>query len=87
MIALHTFSTYPLTQIVLIPNLVSETKVQSPLDYHLNSFLGFRFKTVIDEQLKLWVAHNCDAALQLLLVGNHPHNFSLIFSSHLVHFE
>jgi hypothetical protein len=53
MIALHTFSIYPLTLIVLIPNLVSETKVQSPLDYSLNSFLGFRFKTVIDEQLKL----------------------------------
>jgi hypothetical protein len=53
MIALHTFSVYPLTLIVLIPNLVSETKVESPLDYSLNSFLGFRFKTVIDEQLKL----------------------------------
>ncbi len=69
------------------PNLVSETKVQSPLDYSLKSFLGFRFKTVIDEQLKAWEAHKCDGAFQLLVVGNHPQIFSLIFSSHLVHFE
>jgi hypothetical protein len=69
------------------PNLVSETKVQSPLDYSLKSFLGFRFKTVIDEQLKLGRLTSVSYAAFQLLVGNHPHIFSLIFSSHLVHFE